>query len=60
MDHYGLSTSPTEIDIVEKYIGNHLVMQMPFNRHSSGYVIKRSRNAEEPLHLNPKDGSLGL
>lgn len=60
MDHYGLSTSPTESDIVEKYIGNHLVMQMPFNRHSSGYVIKRARNAEEPLHYDPKDAILGI
>lgn len=40
MDHYGLSCSPTESAIVEKYIGNNKVMQMPFNRHSSGYVVK--------------------
>lgn len=41
LDHYGLSCSPMESGIVEKYIGDHKVMQMPFNRHSSGYVIKR-------------------
>lgn len=40
MDHYGLSNSPTESDIVEKHINGNKVMQMPFNRHSSGYVIK--------------------
>ncbi len=40
VDHYGLSSSPTESDIVERYIGNRTVMQMPFNRHSSGYIIK--------------------
>ncbi len=43
MDHYGLAASPTESDIVEKYIGNHCVRQMPFNRHSSGYIIKEDR-----------------
>ena len=26
--------------IVEKYVGNNQILQMPFNRHSSGYVIK--------------------
>lgn len=40
MDHYGLSCSPTESTIVERYIGKNKILQMPFNRHSSGYVIK--------------------
>ncbi len=40
MDHYGLSTSPTESRIVEEYVGNRQVLQLPFNRHSSGYIIK--------------------
>lgn len=40
MDHYGLSTSPMESSIVEKYVGQRKIFQMPFNRHSSGYIIK--------------------
>ena len=40
MDHYGLSNSPMESGLVEKCIGKHQVLQMPFNRHSSGYIVK--------------------
>lgn len=39
-DHYNMAVSPSESDIVEKYIGRNKVYQMPFNRHSSGYIIK--------------------
>ncbi len=40
VDHFGLSVSPTESDIFQKYVGRHKIYQMPFNRHSSGSVIK--------------------
>lgn len=40
MDHHNMESSPTESDIIEKYIGKNLVRQMTFNRHSSGYIIK--------------------
>ena len=40
IDHYNMEASPTESSIIDKYIGNNKVFQMPFNRHSSGYVIK--------------------
>ncbi len=44
MDHYGVSSSPTESALTEKYIGNNKVLQMPFNRHSTGYVIKNGKD----------------
>lgn len=40
MDHYNYNVSPTESDIIEKYIGNNIVHQMPFSRQPSGYIIK--------------------
>lgn len=40
MDHFNLEVSPQESNILEKYIGKNSILQMPFNRHSSGYVIK--------------------
>lgn len=40
MDHFNMDCSPKESEIIEKYIGSNKVLQMPFNRHSSGYVIK--------------------
>lgn len=40
MDHYNYKVSPTESDIVEKYIGNNIIYQMPFARQPSGYIIK--------------------
>jgi predicted O-methyltransferase YrrM len=40
LDHYGLSCSPTESSLVEQYTGKREILQMPFNRHSSGYVVK--------------------
>ncbi len=41
MDHYCDSGSPSESGLVEKYIGDNKVLQMPFNRSASGYVIKQ-------------------
>ena len=41
MDHYCDSGSPMESLLVEKYIGDNIVLQMPFNRSASGYVIKK-------------------
>lgn len=40
MDHFNYKVSPTESDIVEKYIGNNIVYQMPFARQPSGYIVK--------------------
>lgn len=40
VDHFGISASPMESEILQKYIEGTRVYQMPFNRHSSGYVIK--------------------
>ena len=40
MDHYGLLSSPTESNIVDKYVGNREICQMPFSRQPSGYIIK--------------------
>ena len=40
LDHYNMEVSPTESDIMEKYVGTRPILQMPFNRHSSGYVVK--------------------
>ena len=41
MDHYNYKVSPTESDIVEKYIGDNVIMQMPYGRQPSGYIIKK-------------------
>lgn len=40
MDHYNYAVSPTESDIVEKYIGKNKIHQMPFGRQPTGYIIK--------------------
>lgn len=40
MDHYNYAVSPAESDIAEKYIGKHVVYQMPFSRQPTGYIIK--------------------
>ena len=42
MDHYNCKVSPDESDIVEKYIGKNKILQMPFNRQATGYVIKET------------------
>jgi len=39
MDHYNCEVSPEESNILEKYT-NEPVMQMPFNRQPTGYVVK--------------------
>ena len=41
MDHFNYKVSPQESDIVEKYIGENIVYQMPFARQPSGYIIKQ-------------------
>lgn len=40
MDHFNYKVSPTESDIVDKYIGDNIIHQMPFARQPSGYIIK--------------------
>lgn len=40
MDHYNYSVSPTESDIVDRYIGKNIIYQMPFGRQPTGYIIK--------------------
>ncbi len=40
LDHYNMEVSPTESSIMEKYVDTRPILQMPFNRHSSGYVVK--------------------
>ncbi len=40
MDHYNCEVSPTESDILEKYVGKNKILQMPFNRQPTAYVIK--------------------
>ena len=40
MDHYNNVSSPDESDIVDRYIEGRKVLQMPFNRHSTGYIVK--------------------
>lgn len=40
MDHYNYKVSPTESGIVEKYIGDNIIRQMPYTRQPSGYIIK--------------------
>lgn len=41
MDHYNYKVSPSESDIVERFIGDNVVMQMPYARQPSGYIIKK-------------------
>ena len=40
IDHYNFKVSPSESDIIEKYIGDNIVHQMPWARQPTGYVIK--------------------
>lgn len=40
MDHYNCEASPSESSILEKHIGNCPVLQMPFNRQPTCYVVK--------------------
>lgn len=40
MDHFNCSTSPTESAIIQKYIGDNVVRQVPFSRQPAGYCIK--------------------
>ena len=40
MDHYNVETSPTESDIVDKYIGKNCIKQYSFNRQPTAYIIK--------------------
>lgn len=40
MDHFNCETSPSESEILERYIGNNLIQQMPFNRQPTCYVVK--------------------
>ena len=42
VDHYNCEVSPTESDIVERYVGDNLIRQMPFNRQPTAYVVKES------------------
>jgi len=42
MDHFNFKSSPTESDIIEKYIGHQTVYQMPYARNPLGYIIKNS------------------
>lgn len=40
LDHYNNDSSPTESRILERYIGNLPILQAPFNRQPTCYVIK--------------------
>lgn len=40
MDHYNCEASPAESAVVDKYIGNSIIKQMPFNRQPTCYIIK--------------------
>jgi hypothetical protein len=40
MDHYNVETSPHESALFEKHIGDHPILQMPFNRQPTAYVMK--------------------
>lgn len=42
LDHYNNGASPTESRILEKYIGNLPILQAPFNRQPTCYVIKNT------------------
>jgi hypothetical protein len=44
LDHYNCAASPTESRIVEKYVGNLPILQAPFNRQPTCYVIKNSNS----------------
>jgi hypothetical protein len=40
LDHYNSEASPTESRILEKYIGNLPILQAPFNRQPTCFVVK--------------------
>ncbi|OIQ50061.1 hypothetical protein BerOc1_01991 [Pseudodesulfovibrio hydrargyri] len=40
LDHYNNACSPSESEVIERYIGDRPMMQMPFARQPSAYVIK--------------------
>ncbi|MEK3720384.1 class I SAM-dependent methyltransferase [Paenibacillus sp. FSL H8-0034] len=40
MDHFNCEVSPAESILLDKFIGNQFVRQMPFNRQPTCYVIK--------------------
>lgn len=40
MDHYNFKVSPSESDIIDKYIGKQVIHQMCFARQPSGFIIK--------------------
>ena len=42
LDHYNMSASPTESRILEHFTGNLPILQAPFNRQPTGYVIKNT------------------
>lgn len=42
MDHFNYAVSPSESDIVEKYIGGNTIHQEAFARQPTGYIIKES------------------
>jgi hypothetical protein len=40
MDHFNCEVSPTESRLVEKYIGRNRVLQIPFCRQPTAYIVK--------------------
>lgn len=40
MDHFNSHTSPSESDIIDKYVEGNIVRQMPFARQPTGYIVK--------------------
>jgi hypothetical protein len=40
VDHYNCESSPSESDVLEKFIGKNHIRHCPFNRQPTGYVIK--------------------
>ncbi len=40
IDHYNVEVSPSESEIVEKFVGNNYIRQFPFNRQPTAYIIK--------------------
>ena len=41
LDHYNASFSPTESDILEKYVGQNKIQQLSFVRQPTAYVVKK-------------------
>jgi hypothetical protein len=42
MDHYNSSSSPSESEIIEKYIGINQIRQMNYSRQPTAYIIKEN------------------